>query len=436
MSEDFFEDEFKDINSDFVSVYVSLLKGITDAPTEFQEAGALYLVSTAVGRRWQYFSMPEVPIFSDEEATGGKILNLWFILLGKSRITRKSTGVFNKVEGAVDCLNRDLKLPNAFSPEYLIKVMAEKKDKVLGETPCTWINDDCSGFFEALNKKESYMITADTFLCRSYDGKDYYRGTIARGPEYIPKPYITIFLASTTEYLPSQLKDRFIRQGFLNRFIFVPAKRKQRKPLRTKPLTEEERKKVKYIKEFLSALYNKDSLTLLAMKGEARKLYDEFEAKVENKIEEEDLGISEGYYGNLPNFVIRLACLYRIARMKPSEIKNYREPILLVEREDVERAIKYTEKAWKNFELVLKMRSQVPVSKPIRTREQEQEYVYQKIALKGVEGMSMSELYFSTKFTKDQLEPILEALMIAGRIKMKVFGAKTKGRPKVVYFAV
>ena len=55
--------------ADFVNAYVNLMKRITDAPQGiYQEAAALFLISTAMGRRFQFFSVPETSIFSRNEA--------------------------------------------------------------------------------------------------------------------------------------------------------------------------------------------------------------------------------------------------------------------------------------------------------------------------------------------------------------------------------
>jgi len=112
---------------DFVSKYVRLLSGITDAPREFQETAALFLLSTAVGRKWVFQSLPETAIFSDKIGTTGKLLNLWFIIIGKSRITRKSSGVMSRVEEiAKKIFGEQLLISEAFTPESLIKEMSEK----------------------------------------------------------------------------------------------------------------------------------------------------------------------------------------------------------------------------------------------------------------------------------------------------------------------
>jgi hypothetical protein len=141
----------------------------------------------------------------------------------------------------------------------------------------------------------------------------------------------------------------------MNRFIYVIADRKERKVLRTEPLTKEERKEAKEIEDFLKALAKRTSVTILEMTTEAKKIYDSYEEQIEKQIAEEHLDIKESYCGQLPNLVIRLSCLYRLSRMTPLEIKNYSDAVLTVAKEDVERAINYAQKAWTWFEKIIEI---------------------------------------------------------------------------------
>ena len=247
------EDSSKRTSVDFISRYVNLLAKITDAPEEFQEAAALFLLSIAVGLKWVFQSLPDTAIFSGENGITGKLLNLWFIIIGKSRITRKSSGVMRHVEEIVKkVFGEQLLISEAFTPEALIKEMSEKSvpSAIHGfETPCCWISDEIAWFFQHLRKRESYMASADAFLSKIYDGRTYDRGTIQRGKENIENPYFACFLAST-DVLPTLFNELQIQLGFMNRFIYIIGERKRRKPLRTQPLTLEETKEVHEIEDF------------------------------------------------------------------------------------------------------------------------------------------------------------------------------------------
>ena len=118
-------DNYKPIHKDFITKYVEILAKITDAPSEYQEAAMLFLISTAIGRKWTFKSIPDASIFNKKQGSKGRLLNLWFIILGKSRISRKSSGVLKHVQGILDAtLVKPNALTKSFTPEFLIKEMA------------------------------------------------------------------------------------------------------------------------------------------------------------------------------------------------------------------------------------------------------------------------------------------------------------------------
>jgi len=377
--------------NDFIGRYIALLYAITDAPEEFQEAAALFLISAAAGLKWVFRSIPETPIFTNKHQNRGKTLNLWIIIMGITRITRKSTGVISHVEDILkDIFGEQPFLSKDFTPEYLVKELA---NKTLGfETYCIWIRDEISGFFEQLRRRDSYMTTADAVLSTIYDGFDYIKGTITRGKESILRPYLTCFLAST-EFLPTLFQKLQIRLGFLNRFIFVIGKRKARKPLRVRSLTESERSEAEHLKEFLKALINKRHTTVMTMSEDAKQRYDVFEMQIENRLETENLGIKEGYWGNLPNFTIRLSCLYRLSRMTVEEIRNHREDTLSVDLQDVERAIEYVWKVWGWFEEVIEVMLSGKSTETRRLRDKSKEFIVSMLKDEDlVEGSNIVEV--------------------------------------------
>jgi hypothetical protein len=334
-----------------------LLSQVTDAPEEYQEAAALFLISTVIGRNWVFRSIPDASIFSATNTFGGRLLNLWFIILGKSRISRKTSGVLKHIQDILETVVGSSKaLTNSFTPEFLIKEMASKTQEIDGVkiTHCYWTKDEVAGFFKLLRKKEGYMSDIDDTLSSIYDGTSTTRGTIGREREAVINPYLTVFVAST-DFLPRLFDELQIRLGFLNRFVYVIGKRQVRKKLRTKELNDAERQIVREITDFLRELSYKKTLTFMEMTEKAKQVYDAFEKQAENKIEKENLDITEGYCGQLPNIIVRLSCLYRISRMLIEEVKGHNGPILTVEEQDVERAIAYSEKAWAWFEEIIRI---------------------------------------------------------------------------------
>jgi len=410
------------MTDDFINSYVELMGKITDAPSEFQELASLYLMSASVGRRFIFLSVPETSIFVDDKSAKGRLLNLWVILIGKTRISRKSTGVINKVEELSEYLKLNV-LPHSFSPEYLVTEMSNLKES--GEVWVSSIIDECGLFFDLLKKeKSSYMVSADSMLSVIYDGRTYKRGTQARGKEDIPNPYLTMLWAST-DYLPKLFTDKMIRQGFLNRFIFVVRLKKDRKmSLRTNSLNDFERAEVEYVKRFLHALRHRADTVVIVLKSEAKEIYEKFESKVEEAIENKNLGLKEGYWGALPNFVIRIACLCRLSRMSPEEIEAYRRPILVVEKEDMERAIEYGRKIWANFEEVMKLK-EGGEEEEVKTVEKYEKKIIGFYAKVGRKTLSQNYLRRRSKIETGKLRKVLHGIALEG------FGESTGGRKPI-----
>jgi len=415
------------MDKDFITRYVDLQKGITDAPEEFQEATALFLLSTAAGRNFIFLSLPETCIFSnglDVKDVRGKFLNLWFILIGKTRVTRKTTGVINRAEEIIDFLKIN-KILHGFSTSYLISHLNDMKEGM--QVHATWISDECSGFWDLLKAKTDYMLEADAILSTIYDCKTYSKGTQARGKEYVPNPYLTVLLAST-DYLPHLFTEAMLRQGFLNRFIFVVAKRSRKMALRTTSLTPEEKETVEYVLQYLKALLNRGTPITMVMHSKANDLYVKFEDYIDNWIEKGNLGLKEGYLGNLPNFVIRLACLYRLSRMTIEEIQNYKRPFLEVEEEDMKRAIDYSKKIWNWFGTTMQIRSAETVAEPVYTLEKYEAVIRKVYAEAGREELPQNYLRKKTSIPSKKLVEVLQDM----GCKMRIVKS-TSGRSAIMW---
>jgi len=415
---------------DFITQYKRLFTNITDAPEDFIEAAALFLISTAAGRNFQFMSLPDAPIFKqslDPMQASGRLLNLWFIIIGRSRITRKST-VISRCAELLEIVDEDLLLPTDFTPQALIKVMSEKTKN--NETKCVWMHDEISGFFEQLRKSD-FMVATDAILSKIYDGSPYIRSTIGRGREAIINPYLTILVAST-EYLPTLFDEVRLRQGFLNRFIYVIGKRKRRLPLRSS-LTPEEEEWARELYKWILTVYNRSDIVFMNFDASAKKIYDEFEERIERDIETRDMGIYEGYYGNLPNFLVKLSCIFRLSRMTADEVAAYDRPILSVGVCDIKRAVAYVWRVWDWFNEVVKMMKTTGISKPVLTEENKIEMVYEIIKRNGG-VITRSELYREAKLLASELEEILTTLISQGRILRET--VRTAGRPKILYRAL
>jgi len=209
------------------------------------------------------------------------------------------------------------------------------------------------------------MASIEALLSKLYDGRTFSRTTRASGLDLIRNPYLTVFLASTP-YLPRLFQTGQVQFGFLNRFIFIKVEKKKRKPLRTTSLNDDESRMKTEIEDFLKALHERKNPVHLEMNPEAKNLYDVYESIVEDKIQHGNLGIKEGYMGQLPNLVVRLSCIYLISRLSIREVQHPELSPLIVEKNDVEKAIAYAGKAWQWFGEVIELMQKEKKTKPVK----------------------------------------------------------------------
>ena len=254
------------------------------------------------------------------------------------------------------------------------------------------------------------------------------RNTIGRGTERIVNPYLTVLVAST-EYLPTLFDEIRLRQGFLNRFIYVVGRRERRLTLRHALENEEEREATK-LYTWLATLYNRREPVFMNFDTDAKAVYDEYEEEIENKIENEDLGIYEGYYGNLPNFLVKLSSLFRVSRMTEMDLQTFNSPILTIEEKDILRAKSYIYKVWNWFEETVKMMRTTGIAKPVLTEENKLEMVYNIIKKHGGK-IDRSTLYRESKLLASELEEVLETLISQNRVVKQLI--RTSGRPRIEY---
>jgi len=405
----------------FIDKYIELMSHVTDAPTEFQKAAALFLISTCASRRFTIISAAEHKFFDDYGASSGKYLNLWYILVGKTRISRKST-VVSRVEEFIEHIDRNLFLRHSFTPQALIRELNNMDEdghliNVRG-TIKTWVHDEISGFFEQLTTAD-YMASVDSMLSRLYDGRNYTSSTISRGAVDIKDPYITCFLAST-EYLPSLFTENQIRQGFLNRFIFVHGKRITHKPMHEYDVADNI--SAGELLHWLKALYDISSVMVVVERA-AQKFYDNFEIEIENKIQQEEGNLEEGYYGNMPNVMIRVAALHKIARLEIEEIAYYTSNSVVIELEDMIWAKDYVNECMENFREILSMMSSNAISKRSFTEERRIEHVYSIIPETGI---TRTDLYRKSHLLSKDLEEIVSTLVQQDRIEQSVNTATAK----------
>lgn len=407
-----------------------VLSEITDSPDKFKEACSLSLLSSSIGRKMFFINLADArlkDILDGNLRFSGKYLNLWFIMIGKSRVSRKTT-VIRWVTDFIKVIDKDLLLPDGFTPQALISELSKKYKN--DETRAVWLNDEVSGFFQQI-KETKFMIKTDSLLSKIYDGDDYKDATIQRGREEIKKPYLTTLLAST-DVLPKFFDELFMLQGFGNRFIYCIGVRSSYKPL-SSTISQQLKFDCVELVEWLKDLNSlKDSIPM-GFDKTAHKSYVAFEKKVEQKILDNKLDdIKTGYAGSLPTTVLKLACIYAISDHYPKKLSKYAEPLFLVEEKNVKRAVITMEEGMADYSKVLSMMRTKRQSIYAKDKESELIKVLNIIKYAGKDGISRTALTNKTRILKKPLDEIIETLEQGEEIEIEIV-KQARGKDKKVY---
>lgn len=291
-------------------------------------------MSTIVGPKAVIPVTTDARIFSEGLGMTGKRLNLWFLIIGRSRWSRKST-VIGYVEDFLRAtVGNEVIASTIATPEALVDELAEHNHKA-------WLMDVFGIILEASRRKD-YMTDLTGILQKLYGGRTFTRRTRGRGRVTVEESYLTV-LASTTPFAIRQrlLDESMFVHGFLNRFLIVWDEGADKiVPIGERLLRlggEEYERKARELVEYGKMLVRVDRVLILEPVAEVREALNEVNTKVYTvKPEDEIVNL---YLGNLTDFLLRLSAVYRLARLEGTQ-----GAIISIEHEDYERAYMFIHK--------------------------------------------------------------------------------------------
>ncbi|MCK9327548.1 MAG: YfjI family protein, partial [Bacteroidales bacterium] len=210
-----------------VRLYHDAVVKTTDAYSDFITAAGIWAVSALISRR------------AVIEANGRTFqLNTWFMLLGQSTTSRKSTVINAVDEFIADLFPGDIYLTNPcprldddWSPQSLIEML----DTDAGSQK--WLCVDEAARLLA-DFERTYMSGVKDFLCKIYDGVDHKRQLRtgkrkdAKTEFHVKKPYLPLIAATTPDAFAAHVNPLDLKTGWLVRFLFVhPRGRKAFMPI-------------------------------------------------------------------------------------------------------------------------------------------------------------------------------------------------------------
>jgi hypothetical protein len=198
------EEELASKQEGFVEEYIEWASSLGDAATQYHQAGAFTILSALLSGR---VTLPT--------SYGPVVPNLWFMILGDTTLTRKSTAM----DIATDLLEEvdgDAILATDGSVEGLMQGLSTRPKR-----PSIFLRDEFSGLLEMITKKDYYAGMAEV-LTKLYDGKMQKR--ILRKEEIVVRyPILLILAGGIRNRVQGLLTHEHVSSGFIPRFIFVTA---------------------------------------------------------------------------------------------------------------------------------------------------------------------------------------------------------------------
>lgn len=401
---------------DLIDLYIEYGHESTDAPTIYHKALGYFVVSSLLGRF--------VKIITSYSPTG-LAPNLWVLLIGPSRIARKTTAMRLAVN-VVKVVEPNLVMPASFTPEALYEMF----NNMSSGDAVVWVKDELGGFFKTLEKR--YMYGVREILSSIYTGHGEVRklrNLTLRIPDNLYVTAVGTMPTPPHEYL----SEEDFEGGFMNRWILAYATRREyRLPLLHQSIKAETLFKeiVQTIKEYENALL---SLTpVLSPTKEAIDKLEEYDREVDHQLEimeqTSPASLFKMYYAETPTLLMKMSVLRRLARgdYDPSGI-------ITIGLEDVSKALDDLRLFVDGARQVIDDVQSSPKAKPVVTEEKALERIVSYISSKREQGASYSELLLKTRILSKDLKEYLITLMEQDRI-VCVRLAQLRGRPSLRFY--
>jgi len=191
----------------FIEKYMNFAEPLTEAPRQFHFYMAYMLLSCAVNRKAWYAKAGSFNMSP----------NLWFILIGPSSITKKSTMLNIALRHVLDYTEIEFeKYPQGGSQENFLEILSEKPMGIITQsefaTFMDWVNRD---YNTGLTSILSELFDQPKIIKRSV-------GTRGKRTDYkVENPFVNIATVTNIEWMNDCLKETKVTGGFIPRFNLI-----------------------------------------------------------------------------------------------------------------------------------------------------------------------------------------------------------------------
>jgi uncharacterized protein DUF3987/DNA primase RepB-like protein len=396
------EEKYASQLTGFVEEYIEWASSLGDAATQYHQAGAFTILSALLSGR---VTLPT--------SYGPVVPNLWFMILGDTTLTRKTTAM----DIATDLLQEvdpDVILATDGSVEGLMTGLSTRPRR-----PSIFLRDEFSGLLEMITKKDYYAGMAET-LTKLYDGK--MQKKILRKEEVtVRHPILLIFAGGIRNRVQGLLTHEHVSSGFIPRFIFVTAESDTSRLQPLGPPTEKVLGNKHILLDKMNALvdhYGKTQAVRIKETGQSSQLdmrtdaeltpeawlrYNALEASlVQSGLDSEKPELMTPLFDRLSKNGLKAAILIAAARQVGQQG-------VTVEVDDVLHAIRYV-KQWRAYAI------EVVNGIGKTTYERDLERILGAIIKRP--GISRSQLMQSYHLTAQQANQVFDTLLQRGQISM------------------
>lgn len=188
----------------FVERYIEWASGLGDAAPQYHQTGAFVLLSSILAG---HVRLPT--------SFGTYLLNLWFMILADTTLTRKSTAMDIATDLLIE-IDEDAVMATDGSLEGLMQSLSTRPGR-----PSIFLRDEFSGLLELMTKRDYYAGMAE-LLTKLYDGR-LQRRVLRREIIEIREPVMILYAGGIRNRVQQLLTLDHVSSGFIPRFVFVTA---------------------------------------------------------------------------------------------------------------------------------------------------------------------------------------------------------------------
>lgn len=188
----------------FVERYIEWASNLGDAATQYHQAGAFTILSALLSGR---VTLPT--------SFGVVTPNLWFMILGDTTLTRKTTAMDLAIDLVME-VDDDCVMATDGSVEGLLQQLENRPKR-----PSIFLRDEFSGLLEMMVKRDYYAGMAEV-LTKLYDGKMQKR-VLRKETVTVRDPVLLILAGGIKTRVTGLLTHEHVSSGFMPRFIFITA---------------------------------------------------------------------------------------------------------------------------------------------------------------------------------------------------------------------